>query len=774
MPSFRLTLISGLISAAYAGQALAQDSAAAAPAATPASAAAVAPHQPASSRSAAKAGESDVAEVQRVDVLGLGAAIGFSSTRANVKITQEDLDHYPPGVSGDKILERVSGIQQGSSSAFGGSTFDATINMRGFEKDSIGFSVDGIPNGRTTLGGGAVPSRFFDSSNLASVDVSQSAGQIGAPTNQALAGQINYITADPTEKFGARAEVGVGSANSARAYALINTGEFAPGLSAYVSASRSHSTVSYVRNPSGLNTLGHVDIKLVKDFDNGAQAKFKYSYNSINETSAANVVTLPQFKANPTSDGFTDTWTGVAAKDVNYRAFYGNPREDQMTYLSLYVPVAKGGLDVKVYNALQNGYGKFANLGSTYTGLNSNASSIFFRANQYVTNRNGALAELSGGDGRLLDWKVGAWLERYNYNQQRNFYKVLNPAQGDAASSTSSLNSSLLYWHDGTELVYASNTSNLFDSKLKINYGVSYLASSVDFTAPIYSNTSANPASNKFNYTNRVRENSGLLPKVGLLYRLTPATQIFAGYAKNAASINDANVQANATPATAANSPATRMDSSNSFDLGIRQKGETYSVGLQAFVINATQTFAAGIPVSLTVANVPQARDVKGVELNYKQAIRDWTIFGAATLQQCRYDLSNAKANGFPPTGFIKNDSACVGIADKNLFSELSYHPGNALKMAANVRVRSGWAGYYANPNVAGSGTDDHIAGSWLFGLNGSYKFNKQAVGLNLENVFNRRYISGLAPEVEAVSSASGRYFIGAPRSFYLWYRLDV
>jgi len=313
MKHFRLSLISALISAGYAGHALAQDSTAAAAPSTPASAVSATVNPPPATKSVAKAEQPNDADVQRVDVLGLGAAIGFSATRANIRITKDDLDHYPPGVSGDKILERVSGIQQGSSSAFGGSTFDATINMRGFEKDSIGFSIDGIPNGRTTLGGGAVPSRYFDSSNLESVEVSQSAGQIGAPTNQALAGQINYVTADPTEKFGLQAELGGGSADSARAYVLINTGEFAHGLSAYVSASRSDSTVSYVSNPSGVNTLGHVDIKVVKDFDNGAEAKFKYSYNSINETSAANVVTLQQFKTNPTNDQFTDTWTGVAS-----------------------------------------------------------------------------------------------------------------------------------------------------------------------------------------------------------------------------------------------------------------------------------------------------------------------------------------------------------------------------------------------------------------------------------------------------------------------------
>ncbi len=715
------------------------------------------------------------APVQTVDVHGFASSIGFSTSRANVTITKEELGDYAPGVSGDKVLERVSGIQQGSSNALGGSTFDATINMRGFEKDSIGFSIDGIPNGRTTLGGGAVPSRFFDSSNLASVHVSQSAGDIGAPTNQALAGQIDYVTADPTDKFGAAGELSAGSAHTRRAYVLINSGEVAGGFKGYVSASRSESQVSYVPNPSGMNTLDHLDLKVERDFDNGAVVKLKYSYNDVDETSAANVVTLQSFKANPKTDGFTDSWTGNPLQDVNYRSFYGNPRKDQMTYLSISAPVLEHELiDVKVYNARQDGVGKFAALGNSLTALDGSANSLYFRANDYNINRNGVLAELSGSQSQYLSWRAGTWIEGYNSGQHREFYLLTDPTIGDAYASTSSLTSSRLHWHDHTGMFYVANTSTFGDGKFRADYGLTYLKSSVDFDAPILSDTASVLSKDKFNYQGRARANSGILPKIGLLYRIDEADQIFAGYSKNAASIGDPTVQANSTPDSAPLSSSNKMDTANAFDLGVRRKGDSYSVGLQGFVINAKQTFASDIPSNLTVQNVPEGRDVKGIELNYTQVVGGWTFYNAATVQQCKYRLENVDANGYPLSGFIRNDSACIGIASKNLFSEVAYQATPRFKVAANLRLKSGWTGYYANPNVAGSGSDDHIASSALLGLNMAYKFDRQQVGLDLQNITDRHYISGVAPELESSASSAGRYFIGAPRSVYVWYRLEL
>ena len=52
--------------------------------------------------------------------------------------------------------------------------------------------------------------------------------------------------------------------------------------------------------------------------------------------------------------------------------------------------------------------------------------------------------------------------------------------------------------------------------------------------------------------------------------------------------------------------------------------------------------------------------------------------------------------------------------------------------------------------------------------------FDRFSVGLNVENLANKQYISGIAPELMTSPSTVGRYFIGAPRTVVLWAKLEI
>lgn len=711
-------------------------------------------------------------------VIIFGNAVGAKQARSNVKITAADLDYYPPGVSADKVLERVSGIQMGSSNAFGGDGFESTINMRGFAKDSIGFSIDGIPNGRTTLGGGSVPTRFFDSSNLAGVDVSQSAGVVGSPSHQALAGHVDYLTQDPERRLGGRAEAAFGDAGFSRVFARVDSGELVPGLTSYLSLSQEEWVVSYVDNPAGKNARDHVDFKAVAKLDGGAVIKLRSSYNNRKEESGTNIVTLRQFNANPNTDGYTDTWTGVVGNDRNYRELKGNPRKDTLTYLDGDFPLAANlKLTAKGYNHTQSGVGKETGVGTAgFPGLDGSASSIYFRANEYDLVRRGVLAELAGKQSELIDWRAGAWYERAKRSQVRHWYPVLDEASGPAYSDVSSATSEDKHWDNQIAMVYAANRSSFLDGRLKFDYGLTYLDNSVDYNAPIHdSKTSAAFPDGRKNFVNEARVDSGVLPKIGTVYSLSDKTEVFAGYAKNAASVTDATLEGGSAATLASASTVNKMDTANAFDLGLRQKGENYAAGVQAFVIDSKETVAADIVGTLQSENVDQGRRIHGVEATYSARLsRSWRVYGAYTYQQGEYKLSGVDANGFPVKGFIRDGAELVGIAPHNLFLETIWRPTDELKLSMNGRHLSSRPGYYANPRVANSGVDERLPSYTLFGVNASYSFDRFSVGLNVENLTNKQYISGIAPELMTSPSTVGRYFIGAPRTVVLWAKLDI
>lgn len=741
---------------------------ASAPAASASAASASAPATPEPAAAAPSAAQ------QALDkVMIFGDAVGAKQARANVKITSADLDYYPPGVSADKVLERVSGIQVGSSNAFGGDGFESTINMRGFAKDSIGFSIDGIPNGRTTLGGGSVPTRFFDSSNLAGVDVSQSAGVVGSPSHQALAGHVNYLTQDPERRLGGRAETAFGDAGFGRMFARVDSGELAPGLTSYLSLSQEEWAVSYVDNPAGTNTRDHVDFKAVAKLGGGAVIKLRSSYNNRKEESGTNIVTLRQFNANPKNDGYTDTWNGAVANDRNYRELKGNPRKDTLTYLDGELPLAGNlKLAAKGYNHTQSGVGKETGLGTAgFPGLDGSASSIYFRANEYDLVRRGVLAELAGKQSELIDWRAGVWYERSKRSQVRHWYPVLNEASGPAYSDVSSATSEDKHWDNQIAMVYAANRSSFLDGRLKFDYGVTYLDNRVDYNAPIHDTRNL-----RLNFVNEARVDSGVLPKIGTVYSLSDKTEVFAGYAKNAASVTDATLEGGSAASLAAATTVNKMDTANAFDLGLRQKGENYAAGVQAFVIDSKETVAADIVGTFDTNNVDQGRRIHGVEATYSGRLgHSWRVYGAYTYQKGEYKLGGANANGNPERGFIRDGAELVGIAPHNLFLETTWRPTDDLKLSLNGRYLSSRAGYYANPRVgASTGVDERLPSYTLFGVNASYSFDRFSVGLNVENLANKQYISGIAPELMTSPSTVGRYFIGAPRTVVLWAKLDI
>ncbi len=702
-----------------------------------------------------------------------GNSVGMRQTRANVKITSADLDYYPPGVSADKVLERVSGIQQGSSNAFGGDGFDSTITMRGFAKDNIGFTIDGIPNGRTTLGGGSVPTRFFDSSNLAGVDVSQSAGIVGTPSHQALVGTVNYLTEDPETRLAGRLELVRATADFASAYARIDTGELAPGITSYVSFSKQQSRVSYVDDPSGINARDHVDLKVKAKLDHGVVVKLRSAYNNRTDDSSANIVTLTQFNTNPKQDGFTDKWAGNAAVDKNFRGLQGNPRKDTLTDLQANVPLGDGlTMDAKVYYHTQTGIGRSTAQGNAgYPGMDGLATSLYFRGNNYDMVRRGALAELAGKQSDLIDWRVGAWVERYDRRQLRNWYAIVPESAGPDYSPTPTSTNEDKRWVNNIKTVYLANRSSFLDNRLKLDYGFSVIDDQVDFNAPIFDSKTA-----RFNFVNQASQNSGLLPKIGALYALTNDTELFAGLARNAATFADATLGDGSAASLSQAVTLTKMDSAQSFDVGVRHKGQDYAVGAQAFFIKSDETVASVIPNTFQTENVLQGRQIAGMELTYSAKLgEDWRLYSALTLQSHRYVLDGVDANGNPAKGFIRDGADLVGIARQNLFVEATWRPTEECKLGMNMRYTSSRAGYYANPRVAGAvGVDETLPAFTVFGLNGSYRFGKASVGINIENLTNTTYISGIAPETMTSPSTVGRYFIGAPRTLAIWFKLDI
>ena len=351
------------------------------------------------------AGEQQVPSV----IVVTGKVLGKGEARANSVVDLETIQQQPAGLDPLKLLSRVPGLQVSAGDALTGS-FSMRLSMRGMNKEQIGISIDGIPNGSTLSNGGTMPNRLLDPANVVRVSVSQTAGEIGTPSNQALGGFIDFQTRDPARERGADVELSTGNHNYQREFVRYDTGELAKGLRAYVDVS--HDFVNtWPGEQSGRSRRDHADLRVLKEFDGGSSLRATLSYNDMASNDydavALRAITAPLYKANfetnPNTDGLTDAWTGNPAIDQNNRRTRGIDSKEFFGHVDGVLKLGESTrLSLKPYVHHQSGNGWFyvpykqlpAN-GQLYSAVAAGGKPVATVqecfANQYQRNADGSL-----------------------------------------------------------------------------------------------------------------------------------------------------------------------------------------------------------------------------------------------------------------------------------------------------------------------------------------------------------------------------------------------
>lgn len=344
-----------------------------------------------------------------------GNLLGKGETRANSVIDVETIQAQPAGLDPLKLLARVPGLQVSSSDALTGS-FSMRLGMRGLNKEQIGISVDGVPNGSTLSNGGTMPTRLLDGANLVRIDASQTAGDLGTPSDQALGGYINFQTRDPAREAGGEIELTGGNYGYKRGYARIETGKSATGTSAYVSLSQS-SVHTWPGEESGSNHRRNASVRVLHDLGAGSSLRATVSYNDFADNdydavalrSVVGTAYKAVFELDPDSDGLLDRWSGDPAIDQNNRSTRGINSKDILAHVDWTQRFGTGGkVTVKPYIHTQEGNGWFyvpyralpVN-GQVFSpvapGGRPTATAQECYANQYRRGANGALIPVAAG-----------------------------------------------------------------------------------------------------------------------------------------------------------------------------------------------------------------------------------------------------------------------------------------------------------------------------------------------------------------------------------------
>jgi len=207
-------------------------------------------------------------------------AVGFDSVRASTTVTRDALLSAPPGISGLKMLEGIPGVVMSNSDANGLYEFGNQLLVRAFGFEQLGFTLDGIPMGRTQAFGGSPIYRYVDNENLKEVVANQGSGDVTVPGYVSLGPSFEYFTADPTEDFEPHLEASYGSNDYTRVFAKVNVGEIAPGLTGYYSISSIQA--NYWRGPNENDRI-HMEGKIRWEATEKITMSALYVYNDFED-----------------------------------------------------------------------------------------------------------------------------------------------------------------------------------------------------------------------------------------------------------------------------------------------------------------------------------------------------------------------------------------------------------------------------------------------------------------------------------------------------------
>jgi len=683
-------------------------------------------------------------------------ALGRGEARANSVVSVSTIQEQPAGLDPLKLVARVPGLQVGSSDSLTGS-FSMRLSMRGLNKEQIGVSVDGIPNGSTLSNGGTMPNRLIDSSNLEWIEVSQTAGDIGTPSNQALGGFIEFKTRDPARTAGGLAEVSFGSYDFQRQFVRIDFGQMALNTRAFISASHNY-VETWPGDHSGRSRRDRFDLKTLTDFGDGHRLRFTLGYSNLadNDYDALALRKESTFKAvfekNPNTDALTDAWTGNPAIDQNNRRTRGIASRELFTHASASFKLGESmRLEFKPYLHKQEGEGNFyvpykqlPADGQVYSAVPAGGRPVATvqecYANQYARTASGALiptsavvfpagvtaANLSAAGcpaaarfqmNPQAQWgarEATARLGVYDMNRRGVLAEARTRLGGSHALRAGGWfekidRSKGRHWYLATDpkvgpgfeesALYSVTQDRQYDSTTTMVYAQDKI-SLLDDRAELDIGLTAQ----RFRETYRspveffgeraLSVSSGVLPKLAGLYRFTDDLEVFASASKNFSALPDSVFEG--TAAVDAKS-GVKPETSVNVDAGLRWSKGPHGVSFQAYSIDYRDR------ISIRLGN-PNGdifnRDATTSFLNQGGIqsrgfeITGRTVMGPVSLY-ANYAFNDAKYVEDTPAEGIRAGDPVLGAARHNAFAEVAWKPTSSTRLTLNAKYVGKAAGTY-------------------------------------------------------------------------------
>ncbi len=737
-----------------------------------------------------------------------------TGTRQTQTLKAKALEIKAPGTSPIKLVERLPGVNYSGADAMGAYEWAVRINIRGFQQQQMGFTLDGIPLGDMSYGNfnGLHISRALISENLAEAKLSQGAGLLSTNSTSNLGGTLQFTSKAASTERKTTVAISGGDTSLVRIFGRFDSGAiegmgnlrfYISGMSNEMEKWKGNGKQKQKQLNAGFNfPLGSGELSGLytnsqrreadyQDLSKEMISRLGYDWDNFapDWALAQKVADIGNNRGDigaPVTDASAGTVypSPIATIDDAYYDASGL-RDDELMRIGYKTELANGlKFDGSIYHHNQEGQGLWFtpyvspfSFGGGTVGI---TSPISVRTTEYDMNRLGAFASLSYQFGEH-EIEGGLWVEKNDFNQARRFYANTRIAPNDVMKfQRGAFATQWEFDYEIETMVFHLQDTWRLNDQLKLQAG--FKSMRIDnFGDAIINNWVAPVAGSDADLKGTIRSQDTFLPQVGFTYELSKNYQFFGSYTENMRAFDLGAFSNRSVISFEAIKRLTNPESSKTLEGGLRFRGPNFQGVAAAYLVKFDDRLlgirqGSGIQGNPSIISNVGGVETKGFELagNYKFT-KELSLYGSYSLNNSEYEDNVVDATG---AILQATKGKTVVNAPKHLFkTDLSYDNGSFF-----TSISANYTGERESTfeNVGGK-IDAYTLVDFSIGyrLNNSEFLKGFEVQLNVNNLFDEQYISsigtnGFSARVVAPTpdkEPDQTFMVGAPRQVFVTLR---
>ncbi len=723
--------------------------------------------------------------------------IGEGETRQVQVLTAEDLSLEAAGSSAIKLIESLPGVNYTAADPFGAYEWAVNINIRGFQKDQLGYTLDGVPLGDMSYGNynGLHISRAIISENIGKVELAQGAASLSTASTSNLGGALTFTSRAPEDEFGGQIALTGGTENMFRGYARLESGVLPTGGKASISYAN-HTQDKW--KGDGPQKSEQINVAFEQPIGPGVLSGF-YDWSKRRETDYQDLSLAMINRLGYDWDNLAPNWTlaqqiadiannrgdtGAPVTNAGAGTVYPSPiatvddayydaaglRDDQLGRLTYDVELTQDiAVSLTGYLHKNEGQGIWFtpyvspfSFGSTDTSL----SPISVRTTEYDMDRKGALGSLTWtlGDHTL---EGGFWFEKNNFDQARRFYANTRAAPRPTLEfMRNAFATQWAYTYDFETQMFHVQDTWAVTPDLTLSAG--FKSVSVDMTVDTLTNGFATPVAGANNdLDGTITSEDNFLPQAGFNWSVGDG-EVFGGYTENMRAHTLAPAASQTQSGFDFIKANTNPESSKTTEVGYRYRNGPFQGVAAAYYVKFEDRLlglssGAGIIGNPSVIKNVGSVTTKGLELAGSYDLTDeWTLFGSYAFNDSKYDDNVVDAT--LPAPILTGGKTVVNAPEHLLKADLGYDNGS---LYGKLSVAYTGERYFSYDNLAKVDAYTLVDLTAGYRLGGNEMLEGAEIQLNVTNLMDEEYVSTLGTNGFGTGSDGQTLMVGAPRQVF-------